>query len=363
MTHLQIVEQLLAALSNHNRAAYCRLVETRGSTPQKAGACMAVFQDGGQIGTLGGGCVEAEVKRRALALLEKGSPEILTFQLDHDYGWDDGLICGGRMQIYVRPLIAIADSRHLNALKHLLTAATGCVEAISFDFEKSGVPSASSFLFDAEGEFVSADTLAPPTAETINMVKSGLPNLTTRPRPQAKNGIAYLPELSRSRLLIVGGGHVGQAVSKLASELDFDVWILDDREEFANPDRIPSAQRHFCGPIGPMLQKIEVDHNSFCLIVTRGHNHDEEALRHLIDRGAHYLGMIGSRRKIRLIFDDLEELGVSTESLAKVFAPVGIDIGSQTVAEIAVSIVAELVAYRNLGVVPGRPASVVSDSI
>src|SRR3954447_15491637 len=100
----ELIEQLLQAVDAGRPVTYCRLVETRGSTPQKAGAMMLVFGDGSQAGTLGGGCVEAEVKRRALAVLGHGEPEVVKFQLDSDYGWDDGLICGGRMQVLIDPL-------------------------------------------------------------------------------------------------------------------------------------------------------------------------------------------------------------------------------------------------------------------
>jgi xanthine dehydrogenase accessory factor len=108
------------------------------------------------------------------------------------------------------------------------------------------------------------------------------------------------------------------------------------------------------------LPELPITSDTYCLIVTRGHNHDEEALYHLADRGARYVGMIGSKRKIKLIFDDLLAEGVRPEALAQVHAPVGIDIGSQTVPEIAVSILAELIAHRNCGgQVPGRPSPVV----
>jgi xanthine dehydrogenase accessory factor len=99
-----------------------------------------------------------------------------------------------------------------------------------------------------------------------------------------------------------------------------------------------------------VLPALEITPNTYCLIVTRGHNHDEEALFHLVNRGARYVGMIGSKRKIKLIFDDLLNEGVAAEALDRVYAPVGLDIGSQTVMEIAVSIAAELVAHRNLGI-------------
>src|ERR1700681_1969281 len=100
--------ELTNLLDQGRDCVYCSVVETRGSTPQKAGAAMLVFPDGSQRGTLGGGCVEAEVKQRALRVLasegEGGQPEVLTFCLDDNYGWDDGLICGGRMSILADPL-------------------------------------------------------------------------------------------------------------------------------------------------------------------------------------------------------------------------------------------------------------------
>jgi xanthine dehydrogenase accessory factor len=179
-------------------------------------------------------------------------------------------------------------------------------------------------------------------------------SLADRPRPSATSGIAYLPVLPRCRLLIVGGGHIGHAVGNIASELDFDVWVLDDRAEYVTAERFPRVQRRLYGQIGETLRDLPITPQTYAIIVTRGHNHDEEALYHLIDRGARYVGLIGSKRKIKLIFDDLEADGVSRESLCGVYAPLGIDIGSQTVPEIAVSILAELIAHRNLGRVPGR---------
>jgi xanthine dehydrogenase accessory factor len=150
----------------------------------------------------------------------------------------------------------------------------------------------------------------------------------------------------------VGAGHVGQKVAELASEADFDIWVVDDREQYCNHDRFPAAKRLIVGDFDSALSGLEVDGDTFCLIVTRGHNHDEEALYHLAETPARYVGMIGSRRKIKLIFEDLLREGISRESLARVHAPLGIDIGSQTVPEIAVSIVAELIAVRNLGELP-----------
>ncbi|HUY89960.1 MAG TPA: XdhC family protein [Pirellulales bacterium] len=350
----KLISDLVDAQKSGRPVVYCRLVETRGSTPQKAGAAMLVFADGSQAGTLGGGCVEAEVKRRALAAFDEGQAEITSFQLDSDYGWDDGLICGGRMQILVEPLVKADANGYFQTYLELLDRGEGCIEAIVFDAEKSGLPAPACYLFDAQGRLVAADLQADlPTAPPA--VLEHLPPLADRPRARAERGVAYLPVLPRCRLLIVGGGHIGQAVGNWAADLGFDVWVVDDREEFVSPTRFPRAERLICGEIGPTLKNLEITPDTYCIIVTRGHNHDEEALFHLVNRQARYVGLIGSRRKIKLIFDDLEAEGVSAEALAKVYAPLGIDIGSQTVPEIAISILAELVAHRNMnGAVPGR---------
>ena len=352
-----IVRRLLAALEAQTPLAYCRLVETRGSTPQKAGATMLVFEDGSQQGTLGGGCVEAEVKRRALGLLQEGRSEVCKFQLDSDYGWDDGLICGGRMQILVEPIAGSEESRrYFRTLSERIASGQGVTEAIVFDSAASGLNAPTSYVFDAAGTCLASLRAegSPPTTLTQH-----LRPLFSRPRPYVQSGIAFLPVLPRCRLVIVGGGHVGKAVGDLAVQLDFDLWVVDDREEYVSEERFPKAQRRIAGSIDQILPSLEITPDTYCLIVTRGHNHDEEALFHLVNRGARYVGLIGSRRKIKMIFDDLLAEGISAESLAKVHAPLGIDIGSQTVPEIAVSICAELVAHRNLdGQVPGRPKNI-----
>jgi xanthine dehydrogenase accessory factor len=335
------------------------MVETRGSTPQKAGALMLVFADGSQAGTLGGGCVEAEVKRRAIALLGEGKSEVCTFQLDSDYGWDDGLICGGRMKIVVES-IALPDTKnYYRKLADVVGSGQGCTEVVLFESDWGPTPP-TSFLFDHQGKCVANSRGGGSSAaELAERLSDQIRPLSSRPRPYVTKGIAFLPNLPRCRLMIVGGGHVGKAVADLAVDLAFDVWVVDDREEFTSAERFPRVERRISGQIDQVLPQLEITRDTYCLIVTRGHNHDEEALFHLAERGARYVGLIGSRRKIKMIFDDLLAEGVSREALAKVHAPLGIDIGSQTVPEIAVSICAELVAHRNLGgQVPGRPRGI-----
>lgn len=340
----QILQELEAAADAGRRVVYTSLVETRGSTPQKAGAAMLVFADGSQVGTLGGGCVEAEVKRRALQLLDGTKSELLTFQLDHDYGWDDGLICGGRMTMLVHPVSAGSELAYFRAYRKLVESGHGCTEAVLIDKERYGDLAGAQFLLDVEGEMITSTSDQPPPPA----VEDNLRPLSSRPRTYVEQGISYLPVLPRCRLIIVGGGHVGQKVAELAHQVDFDVWVIDDREQYCNPERFPDAKRLLVGPIAEVISELRVDPDTFCVIVTRGHHHDEEALGLLATTPARYVGMIGSKRKVRLIFDDLRSEGISEEALDRVHAPIGFDIGSQTVPEVAISILAELIAARNL---------------
>src|SRR5689334_12319911 len=204
----ELLAELTNALTRRFPCVYCAVVETRGSTPQKAGAAMLVYPDGTQAGTLGGGCVEAEVKRRALTgLNDSGRPEVLTFNLDDDYGWDDGLICGGRMTILADPLAAdgpVLDraSDYYRQLRDFADRGDGFTEAVVIG-DAAGLPVGGRYLFDAKGE--PAVHLA--DAPAWDAVSANLAPLSARPGPATRGGIAYLPVLPRVTVFLVGGGH------------------------------------------------------------------------------------------------------------------------------------------------------------
>jgi xanthine dehydrogenase accessory factor len=344
----EILRALTSALEAGGERVVCQVVETRGSTPQKAGALMVLDPDGGQYGTLGGGCVEGEVTSRAGGRLGQAGAEVRSFVLDHDYAWADGLICGGKMVIASEALRGAGALAYFRAMLALIDAGEGFTEAVVVEPERLGTNLAAGarYLFGPLGTLVAGWPDGEPPGEVV----AGVVPLTERPRPSARRGLAWLPTLPTVRLVIVGAGHVGQAVASLAAQADFRVWVVDDRADYASPDRFPTAERRLVGPIEEVLAGLEVTPQTYALIVTRGHGHDQEALYHLATTAAPYVGLIGSRRKIRLIFESLREAGISAEALARVTAPVGFDIGSQTVPEIAISIVAELIARRNLGV-------------
>ncbi len=334
-----VIRGLCAALGAGREVLVCQVVETKGSTPQKAGALMVVRPDGGQAGTLGGGCVEAEVKQKAIRRMGRKGAELHTYVLDHDYAWADGLICGGKMVILAEAVRGEAAKGYFEALLAMHEGGRGGTEAIALEGEGAG----GRWLFDEVGECIARYGM-----------QAGSPGepegLEGRPRAGVRGGVAWLPTLPRIRLVIVGAGHVGQAVGELAARADFDVWVVDDRSQYANAERFPGASRIVVGAIDEVLRGLDVDARTYALIVTRGHGHDQEALSHLAGTVAPYVGLIGSRRKIRMIFENLREQGMGEEALGRVAAPVGLEIGSETVTEIAVSIVAELIARRNLGV-------------
>jgi xanthine dehydrogenase accessory factor len=343
-----VLSRLTDLLDSGREGLLCQVVETKGSTPQKAGALMLVDPTGGQVGTLGGGCVENEVKQKAIRRLGQDGAERHTFVLDHDYAWADGLICGGKMVILAEAFRGPEAADYFRAYRDRIDLGLGLVEAVATDPDRCGAPAIGArWLFGEEAEVVaSLPGGAPPEP-----VRSLVEPIGRRPRVRSSGGVAILPVLPRIRLVIVGAGHVGQAVGRLASEADFDLTVVDDRGQYAHPERFPEGTRLVVGPMEEVLPALasEITPHTFALVVTRGHGHDQEALFHLAPTPASYVGLIGSRRKIRLIFEGLRDQGIAEEHLARVTAPIGISIGSQTVPEIAVSVVAQLIARRNLG--------------
>jgi xanthine dehydrogenase accessory factor len=256
-----------------------------------------VYANGDTEGTIGGGCVEAEVRRRALEMLGSRSSGVLSFELDRDSGADSGLICGGRLDVAVVSLTDVAQAEPFNeAVKRISRQEQACIP----------------LRVQHEGEIVEY-------------------RLNIEPTPT---------------LLIAGAGHVGAALAKLSVGLGFRVVVLDDRSDLLNPGRLPAPIETVAGSIETLLRQWRVDANTYVVIVTRGHAHDQRALHAVIDLPAKYFGMIGSRRKIRVIFDDLESLGVPPAKLQRVHAPIGLKIGALSVPEIAVSIAAELIQVR-----------------
>jgi xanthine dehydrogenase accessory factor len=294
---LDILATVLREVDAGRRAALAVIVATRGSTPQPAGVMVCVDEAARLSGTLGGGCVEAEARRRAHELLSAGQGALLSFRLDHDYGRDDGLICGGDMDVAVEVLSQASDVRVLR--------------------------------------------------EAVERLRAGRDATILVRTARAGARCEYRVHLeSRPRVVIAGAGHISRELAELVVPLGFAVCVIDDRADFANAERFPPPVEPVVGKIAETLREHPIDENTYVVVVTRGHKHDEDALAAVLDSKAKYIGMIGSRRKITVVFDDLRADGATPEQLERVHAPIGVAINAVTTREIALSIAAELIAVR-----------------
>ena len=291
-------EQLAAAADQP--FALALIAGTKGSSPQRAGAKAIFFADGKITGTLGGGCLEAEVHSRALTALKTGEPAEFDMVLDHDFGWDDGLICGGSVSGVILPHAAQSK----NLWRELADVTVPVRWGVKKDFSIARVT-------DDASEWLYQETVSPPV-----------------------------------ELWIAGSGHVAQAVAPLALQLDFAVTVFDDRPELANHEFFPSATKLRVGGWHELL-KFRPAANAFALIVTRGHQHDALALSEWINFPFAFLGLIGSRRKARIIREQFMRQKLATaEQFDRVACPVGLDIAAVGTHEIAVSIIAQLIQQR-----------------
>jgi xanthine dehydrogenase accessory factor len=253
---MDIFEEIVELRRAGRRGALATIVHARGSIPSFESAKMLVRDDGTIAGTIGGGCVEAEVWQAAREVMEEEKPRNLTFNLNHDPKYDTGLVCGGTLEIYLEPILPVQT------------------------------------------------------------------------------------------LYLFGAGHVSVNVYRAARMTGFEVVVVDDRESYANRERFPEAKDVYAEDFELVLSQLAPDHSSYLVIVTRGHRDDMRVLRWAIGTPAKYIGMIGSQRKVIAIYKQLENEGVSPEQLARVYAPVGLDIGAITPEEIAIAVVGEMIAIR-----------------
>jgi xanthine dehydrogenase accessory factor len=253
---MDIYEQIVQLRREGRRGAVATITNVRGSIPSFQTAKMLVRDDGSIAGTIGGGCVEAEVWQAAREVMEEEKPRSLTFNLNNNPKYDTGLVCGGTLEIFVEPIL-------------------------------------------------------PPAL-----------------------------------LYIFGAGHVAYNLYKVAMIAGFEVAVIDDRDSYANRERFPEAREIIADDFEAVTARLNPPEGSYIVIVTRGHRDDMRVLRWAVNAGARYLGMIGSKRKTITIYKELEKEGTPAEKFAKVHAPVGLEIGAVTPEEIAVAIVAEMIAER-----------------
>ena len=330
-------KHLAAALNEHRPFVLALISGTKGSSPQRIGAKALFFPYGKIAGTLGGGCLEAEVHSRAKKAMKSGESSTFEMVLDHDFGWDDGLICGGSVSGLILPRAAEAAE-----LWRKLAVVTEPIRwGVKKDFSIALVspPVSRCVAVPAAG----CGGVSPP-AQTLG----GTPGELAGEDACATPHWLYIETVSPpTDLWIAGSGHVAQAVVPLALKLDFAVTVFDDRPELANHQFFPSEATLRVGGWHELLKMPLPKSPAFGLIVTRGHQHDALVLSEWIRLPFVFLGMIGSRRKVRIMRENFIKQKIATaEQFAKIACPVGVEIGAVGTREIAVSVMAQFIQKR-----------------
>ena len=253
---MDVYEELVELRRVGQKCAVATIVEVAGSIPSFQSAKMLIREDGTMVGTIGGGCTEAEVWQAARDVMDTEKPRMLQFHLGQDAAYDNGLICGGQLNVYVEPVL---------------------------------------------------------------------------PMPRA---------------LIFGAGHISKSLSKVATLAGFATTVVDNRETYANEERFPEAAEVIAAEYEEVFPQLPANDSTYVIIVTRGHRDDMRVLRWAVSQPLRYIGMIGSKRKTLEVAKHLRREGISAESLARVHAPMGLDIGAVTPEEIAVAVVAEMIRRR-----------------
>ena len=324
------------------------VVNTWGSTPQKSGARLLVRQDGSGVGTLGGGCVEGDIWFEAKELLTRGgSAKMRDYTLNEDLAAKDGLVCGGTMRFLIEP-IRNDDSKFYELV---LKASSGGMPVAIANVVASGalskVQAGARMLLREDGSRIG--TMGDQELDRLAFNKAR--NLMAMGKCEYvidDSGVEYFIEARTTppTLVLIGGGHVSKAVATLGHTVGMRTVVFDDREEFSNKERFPNADLTVVGKYADGFDNLSLNPNSFIVIATRGHRHDVDATASAMRTSVSYIGLLGSRRKSILIFEDLLKQGFSESEIRQVRSPMGLDIGARTPEEIAVSIIAEILAFR-----------------
>ncbi|HTP66028.1 MAG TPA: XdhC/CoxI family protein [Geobacteraceae bacterium] len=318
-----------------------------GSTPRSVGTKMVVRPGGAVVGTIGGGLVEFHAQKLAREVFNTGKALTETVEFTGaDAAATDRMICGGKMEILLELLLADPDNiRELKELILLLQKRHKGFLIKTIDTTGEMVRRMAWCLVQADevtlGNFPGPDSLlADITAESAR---------AKHPLALAREEKRFFvePTVLPGTVYLFGAGHVSRPVAELAHIVDFRTVVLDDRPDFANADRFPNADGINVVPsFHQAFEGLEIDRDSYLVILTRGHLHDKTVLEQALKTEAGYIGMIGSKRKRDLIYHELMGKGFTSDDLARVHAPIGLAIDAETPEEIAVSIVAELIQVR-----------------
>ena len=349
----EVIQEAVKLLQEEQPCVLATVVRTKGSTPQKSGSMLLVRQDGSGVGTLGGGCVEGDIWFAAREMLRHhGGPEFKDYFLNEDIAARDGLVCGGTMYFYLEPMWE--PEAFLDIGNKLIDAyeggePVGLATVVNVP-ANGGTALGAKLLLLLDGSVSGSlgnpelDARAIESARRVADVGSTDSFITEEGVEVFIEGFTTPPTLA-----VIGGGHVGKATADLANMLGYRVFIADDREEFANPDRFPYAEQTVVTKYDEWAEHLPINVNTFVVVATRGHRFDDMALESALTTRARYIGLMGSRRKNLMIYQRLLEQGVPLERLKEVHAPIGLDIGGLQPEELAVSIMSEVIMTRRGG--------------
>ncbi len=350
---VSIEDEIVKALSQKVPAALATVVDRTGSAPRDVGAKMLLRADGPSVGTIGGGSVEAKVLKEAEHVMEGGVAKVLRFELTAKELIKGHSICGGNVTIFVEPLSSkspglleiyqtIAKIRKRGGKSILATIISDKIHAHGAETKA---------LIGEEGQVIGSLSMDRGLVENLKqeidgVYKEGTAKILTLQKDGQQIEVLLEPIASEPTVFIFGCGHISTCLAPLVKNVGFRLVVADDRSEFANPKRFPEADEIILDDFEGLLEKLRIDENAYLVIVTRGHFYDKIVLEQALQTNARYIGMIGSRRKVRMVFQNLMEMGFPKDALDKVHSPIGLRIGAETPEEIAVSIQAELIQVR-----------------
>jgi len=347
-----IYHTILETIRSGSKIVVATVVHTAGSTPQKPGSSALFGENGLLAGTVGGGVLEGEVQHISESVLISGISDLFYFNLGS--GQDgDGAICGGEARV----LVDADPSAHLACLEEMEDSLSKREEGFLLTgvsqkhdqgrtIRRYWINNARPDAFPAGMDPAFKQVVASHLNQAVRYGFTGI-DLSSIPGHQVK--MAFLEHFKpMPRLVIAGGGHIGKALAHIASLLEFEITVIDDRPEFASKEHVPDADHLIVKDIGEVLQELAPGPDTYIVIVTRGHTHDGEALRACIGSKAAFIGMIGSTHKVGLMKEQFLNEGWATpEQWSSIHTPIGLPIGSKTIQEIAISIAAQLVEIRN----------------
>jgi xanthine dehydrogenase accessory factor len=356
-------QQVKQLIEEGETLAIATIVSTMGSTPREVGAKMVVTASAEIYGTVGGGCGEAEVRRVAVEVIRSRKPEMVRVELMDDIESNSPAVCGGILNCFIDPWSKdsadicgpLADellrvqNEGAAAVLATVVKADNCPDVVLGEkcFVRDGAVKVWNIRNQDLLQAIRQEAEKRQDKEECRQVALTLPGT------DAKVEVFFDVITAIRKVIIVGAGHLAIPLAQFAKILGFHITVLDDRVIYANRERFPDVEEVLVGDMAEMLRNIEITPQTYIVLITRGHQYDEPCLREIIHSPAKYIGMIGSKRRIKACFIRFrDEDGIPEELLKRVYAPIGLDIGSESPEEIALSIIAEMIRVRRGGTAP-----------